>query len=236
MKAEIKIKTRIMSQPDGSGELKLTVKNGWSFWSRFAVKDSKKLRNYLKSDEFKEFAYSVFSKYEGMSYADMSVLYETDADDDFQKIWDKLDRFAWVKPEYYDDFHIKITKREMLDEHCGCFTSHMYITGRIYNKDMSQYRRFNAIVDYCTDDIYENELDSAYYDKYEDFDRDTFSEFREKFDEKYNLTDKKRKDYTDMVFYNCYASYIRSYDDMGDFYQICEDSIKGYRERFKRVA
>ena len=38
------------------------------------------------------------------------------------------------------------------------------------------------------------------------------------------------------VFYNCYASYIRSYDDMGDFYQICSDSIDGYNENLKRVA
>lgn len=230
---KMEIKTRIMGQPDGSGELKLTVKNGWKFWNRFAVKNSNELRDYLKSDEFKEFAYSVFSKYEGMTYKEMC---DADRKSDFQKIWDKLDRFAWVKPEYSDDFHIKITKRVMLDNHCGCFTSHMYITGKIYNKDMSRYRRFNAIVDYCTDDIFEDALDSAYYAKYDDYDDNTYSEFREKFDETYNLTDKKIKDYIDMVFYDCYASNIRSYDDIGDFYQICAASIDGYNERFKKVA
>lgn len=124
----------------------------------------------------------------------------------------------------------------MLDNHCGCFTSHMYITGKIYNKDMSQYRRFNAIVDYCTDDIYEDELNTAYYGKYDYYDDNTYSEFQEKFDEKYNLTDKKIKDYIDMVFYDCYTSYITSYDDIGDFYQICDASINDYNERFKRAA
>lgn len=233
MVKKIEIKTRIMGQPDGSGELKLTVKNGWSFWSRFTVKNSNEVRVYLKSDEFKEFAYSVFSKYEGMSYDEMC---NADRKSDFQKIWDKLDRFAWVKTEYSDDFHIKITKRERLDEHCGCITSYMYITGRIYNKDMSKYRRFNTIVDFCIDDIYGEALESAYYAKYDDYDRDTYSEFQEKFDEKYNLTDKKIKDYTDMLFYNCQADNIISYDDMGDFYQICDGAINDYNERFKRAA
>lgn len=230
---KIEFKTRITSQPNGSGELKLTVKNGWSFWSRFTVKNSNELREYLKSDEFKEFADSVFSKYEGMSYKEMC---DADRKSDFQKIWDKLDRFAWVNPEYSKDFHIKISKRERLDEHCGCFASYMHITGRIYNKDMSRYRRFHTIVEFCTDDIYSYELESAYYTKYDDFDRDTHSEFREKFDQKYNLTDKKIKDYTDMVFFDCQADYIRSYDDCDDFYQICKESIEEYNERLNRAA
>jgi hypothetical protein len=234
--SKMEIKTRIVGQPDGSGKLTLTVKNGWWFWRKFAVKNSKELRDYLKSDEFKEFAYSVFSKYEGLTYKEMSEMYDADSEDDFKKIWDKLDRFAWVKPEYSDDFHIKITKRERLDEHWGCYTSYMYITGRIYNKDMSQYRRFNTIVDFCIDDIYEEALESAYYDKYDDYDDNTYSEFREKFDEKYNLTDKKIKDYTDMLFYDLQASNITSYDDIGDFYQICKDAINDYNERLKRAA
>lgn len=92
---KIEITTRIMSQPNGSSKLKLTVKNGWSFWSRSTVKDSKELRTYLKSDEFKEHAYSVFSKYEGMTYKDMCELHKTDSREDFKKIWEKLDGFAW---------------------------------------------------------------------------------------------------------------------------------------------
>ena len=101
-KREIKIMTRIMSQPNGSSILKLTVKNGWSFWNRFTVKDSKDLRDYLKSDEFKEYAYGIFSKYEGMTYKEMC---DTDRKSDFQKIWDKLDGFAWRT----DDERFKIT-------------------------------------------------------------------------------------------------------------------------------
>lgn len=82
-KREIKIMTRIMSQPNGSSKLKLTVKNGWSFWNRFTVKDSKDLRDYLKSDKFKEYAYGIFSKYEGMTYKEIC---DTDRKSDFQKI------------------------------------------------------------------------------------------------------------------------------------------------------
>lgn len=95
MEKKFEIKTRIMSQPNGSGKLIMTVKNGWWFNSRFVVKDSSELRTYLKSDEFKEYAYSVFSKYEGMTYTEMCDLWRTDHEADFQKIWDKLDRFAW---------------------------------------------------------------------------------------------------------------------------------------------
>lgn len=106
-KREIKIMTRIMSQPNGSSILKLTVKNGWSFWNRFTVKDSKDLRDYLKSDEFKEYAYNVFSKYEGMTYKDMCELWKTDNKADFQKIWDKLDGFAWRTDE--EPFRINVS-------------------------------------------------------------------------------------------------------------------------------
>ena len=103
------IKTRIMSQPNGSSKLKLIVKNGWSFWSIFTVKDSKELRTYLKSDEFKEFAYSVFSKYEGMNYTEM---HNTDRNADFNKIWEKLDGFAWRADEkpFRITVDVKLTK------------------------------------------------------------------------------------------------------------------------------
>lgn len=232
---KIKITTRIMSQPNGSSKLKLTVKNGWSFWNRFTVKDSKDLRDYLKSDKFKEYAYGIFSKYEGMTYKEIC---DTDRKSDFQKIWDKLDGFAWrtVESNYYNDFHIKITKRERLDDNCGVFTSYMYITGRIYNNDLSRYRRFYTIVDFCTEDIYLDELERAYYDKYEDYDVDTYSEFQEEFDRTFEVTDKKIKDYTDMLFYCGYAEYINSFNDCKRFFEICNDSINGYNNRFNRAA
>ncbi|MBR5897964.1 MAG: hypothetical protein IKZ14_00670 [Muribaculaceae bacterium] len=89
---KFEITTRIMSQPNGSGKLKLTIKNGWSFWNWMYVENTESIRNYLKSDEFKEFACSVFSKFEGMTYEEM---HNTDRKPDFHKIWEKLDRFAW---------------------------------------------------------------------------------------------------------------------------------------------
>lgn len=101
---KIEIKTRIMRQPNGSGKLKLTVKNGWEFWSWMHVCNLKHIKKYLKSDEFKEFAYSVFSKYEGMTYGEMC---NTDRKPDFQKIWEKLDRFAWRTDD--ERFNIKVT-------------------------------------------------------------------------------------------------------------------------------
>lgn len=100
---KIEIKTRIMRQPNGSGKLKLTVKNGWEFWSWMHVCNLKHIKKYLKSDEFKEFAYSVFSKYEGMTYGEMC---NTDRKPDFQKIWEKLDRFAWRTDD--ERFNIKV--------------------------------------------------------------------------------------------------------------------------------
>jgi hypothetical protein len=108
---KFEIKTRIMSQPNGSGQLILTVTNGWWFNSRFVVEDSSELRTYLKSDEFKEYAYSVFSKYESMTYEEMD---KTDREADFQKIWDKLDRFAWMAKEEEPlriSVDVKLTRR-----------------------------------------------------------------------------------------------------------------------------
>ena len=94
MAKKFEIMTRIMSQANGSGKLKLTVKNGWSFWGWMYVENTESIRNYLKSDEFKEYAYSVFSKYEGMTYEKMHNS-KSMRDADFKQIWEKLDRFAW---------------------------------------------------------------------------------------------------------------------------------------------
>lgn len=103
-KKKFEIKTRIMSQANGSGKLTLTVKNGWRFWYWMYVENTNRIREYLKSDEFKEFAYSVFSKYEGMTDEEM---YNTDRMSDFQKIWDKLNIFAWRTDE--EQFKIKVS-------------------------------------------------------------------------------------------------------------------------------
>lgn len=104
---KIEIKTRIMSQPNGSSYLTLYVKNGWRQRYHFNVKDSKELRDYLKSNEFKEYANSVFGKYEGMTYNEMCKLWDTDHWDDNDRMKEKLDRFAWIANE--DQFKIKVS-------------------------------------------------------------------------------------------------------------------------------
>ena len=147
MEKKFEIKTRIMSQPNGSGKLIMTVKNGWWFNSSFVVKDSSELRTYLKSDEFKEYAYSVFSKYEGMNYTDMCDLWRTDHEADFQKVWDKLDRFAWrtedeeplrisvgvkLSRRYYNGFRYRVVFGNNKNN-CRAWCSRFY-TGRFFEK------------------------------------------------------------------------------------------------------
>lgn len=236
---KIKFTTRIMSQANGSSILKLTVKNGWSFWSRFTVKDSKDLRDYLKSDEFKEYAYSVFSKYEGMTYTDMCELWRTDNEADFQKIWEKLDRFAWRRSELDTrDFDVKITKHQRLDNNCGIYASYMYLTGRITDRDNRRYRPFRAIVSFCINDVYMNAFENAYYEKYGVYDDDTYAEFEKAYDKKHKckVSDKTINEYVDDRFYSRHAEYIKSYADCKEFYQICNDSINEYNNRFRRAA
>ena len=238
-KRNFEIKTRIMRQPSGKNELVLTVKNGWKFWDRFYVRDSRDLRAYLKSDEFKEYAYSVFSKYEGMTYTDMCELWRTDNKADFQKIWEKLDRFAWRRSELDTrDFDIKITKHERLDNNGGIYVSYMYLTGRITDRNNSRYRPFRVIVGFCIDDVYINALGNAYYEKYEDYDDDTYAEFEKAYDKKHKskVSDKTINEYVDNIFYDCYAEYINSYADCKEFYQICNGSIDEYNNRFRRAA
>lgn len=231
-KRNFEIKTRIM----GQRELILTVKNGWKFWDRFDVIDSKTLRDYLKSDEFKEYAYSVFGKYEGMTYKEMC---NTDRKADLQKIWEKLDRFAWRRSELDTrDFDIKITKHERLDNNGGCFVSNMYLTGRITDRNNNRYKRFGIIVSFCIDDIYSDALQNAYYEKYEDYDADTYAEFEKAYDKKHKckVSDKTINEYVDNIFYDCYAEYINSFADCKKFYQNCNDTFNEYNNRFRRAA
>lgn len=159
--SKMEIKTRIMGQPNGSGELKLTVKNGWKFWNIFAVENSNEVRVYLKSDEFKEFAYSVFSKYEGMSYDEMC---NTDRKSDFQKIWDKLDRFAWKPDEA--PFKINVSYK-VIRTYCDGFTYRIVFSN---NKDKRRcWYRKSLITGYApfVDDAYQH-LDDIYWYLYKD--------------------------------------------------------------------
>ena len=235
-KRNFEIKTRIMSQPSGKNELILTVKNGWRFLHKFYVRDSKDLRAYLKSDEFMEYAYSVFSKYEGMTYKEMC---NTDRKSDFQKIWEKLDRFAWRSSELDTrDFDIKITKHERLDNNYGIYTSYVYLTGRITHRDNGRYRPFRVIVSFCINDVYMNALENAYYEKYGVYDDDTYAEFEKAYDKRHKckVSDKTINEYVDDRVYSRHAEYIKSYADCKEFYRICNDSINAYNNSLRRAA
>lgn len=98
-KSNLEIKTRITSNANGSGNLTIRVNNGWSFWNRFTVQNNQAIRNYLKSDDFKEFANTLYSKYENLTYKDMCELLKSDGKDDKKKVEGKLDKFLWKQVE-----------------------------------------------------------------------------------------------------------------------------------------
>lgn len=187
--SKIEIKTRIVGQPNGSSKLTLTVKNGWWFRHRFEVKDSKDLRDYLKSDEFKDYAYNIFSKYEGMTYNEM---HNTDRDPDFQKIWEKLDRFAW-RPDG-EQFKIKVTLKLTRTYRNG-FTYRVEYSN---NKDNRRcyYRRFlsgdyidNFFAHKILDDFYSYLINNkefsdklATYKTWDEFDNNVDDDIRDVMD------------------------------------------------------
>ena len=149
---KIDFKTRIMSQPNGCGELNLAVKNSenaWIFTSRFTVKNSNELRDYLKSDEFKEYVYSVLSKYDDMTYKEMC---NADRKSDFQKIWDKLDRFAWRT----EDEPFKITMDVKLTRTYSNGFTYRVVFGSNKSKAYCWIRKFEEV--YHIDKGYANVL------------------------------------------------------------------------------
>ena len=136
------IKTRIMSQPKGSSKLILFVKN--NYWTQryyFTVKDSKELRDYLKSDEFKVFTYSVFSKYEGMTYEEEKELWEFANSEDKKRIQEKLDIFAW-RPED-KQFEIKVSLK-LTRTYDSYFTYRVEFSNNIDNS-RCWFRRFYSV-------------------------------------------------------------------------------------------
>ena len=163
------IKTRIRKQDDGSSELTITVKQGWSCYHRFTVEDSLELREYLKSSYFQGFIYCLFDKYKGMNYQEMSELYNQDSDNHIEKIKEKLDKYLWTAnsesvSEHTDDFHFKITKRHCISEGSGVYAGYWHIQGRIYNKDYSKWRYFSYIECFSPD----NALDLVIHDEISD--------------------------------------------------------------------
>ena len=114
MKKKNEIKTRITSQVDGSGKLTIRVNNGWSFWTHFTVQNNQAIRYYLKSDDFKEFVNTLYSKYENLTYKEMHNLRQTDYEDDKKKVEEKLDRFLWKRVEeepFKVNFSVKYKRR-----------------------------------------------------------------------------------------------------------------------------
>lgn len=107
MAKKFEIKTRIMSQVDGSGKLTIRVNNGWSFWTIFKVQNNQAIRNYLKSDDFKEFIYTLYSKYENLTFGEMHNLRQTDKEDDKKKVEEKLNKFLWKRVE--EPFKVKFS-------------------------------------------------------------------------------------------------------------------------------
>lgn len=106
---KVEIKTRFNTQRNGEKALRLTVKNdGWRFWNDLKVNYNSDIIAYVKTDEFKEYAYSVFNKYEDMSYKEMS---NTDRSGDFQKIQEMLDAHSGRKDEPFKiGYHTKLVK------------------------------------------------------------------------------------------------------------------------------
>lgn len=99
-KSNLEIKTRITSNANGSGNLTIRVNNvRWSFWTTFDVQNNQEIREYLKSEDFKEFANTLYSKYENLTYEEMHNLRQFDYNDDKKKVEEKLDKFLWKPSE-----------------------------------------------------------------------------------------------------------------------------------------
>ena len=108
-KEMIEIKTRFTTLRNGDRGLRMTIKCAtWKFWHNFNIVGAD--LDYLKSDAFKEYAYSVFSKYEGLTYKEMSKMYDADGEDDFKKIGKKLS-VCYPKEEAFKiGFYTKLVK------------------------------------------------------------------------------------------------------------------------------
>lgn len=106
---QIEIKTRFNTQRNGEKAFRMTIKNnGWRFWNDLKVNYNSDIIDYVKCDEFKEYAYSVFSKYEGMTYKEIC---EANRSDDFLKIQEKLDAYSGRKDEPFKiGYHTKLVK------------------------------------------------------------------------------------------------------------------------------
>ena len=106
---KIEIKTRFITLSNGDRGVRLTVKcDDWRFWHDYNFIGAD--LDYLKSEVFKEDAYNVFSKYEGMTYTEMCDLWRADHEADFQKIG-KMLGVCYPKDEQFKiGFYTKLVK------------------------------------------------------------------------------------------------------------------------------
>lgn len=107
-----------------------------------------------------------------------------------------------------ENFSTKITKRILLKEINNemCHNYYYLVYGKIYNYNKTRYKNFKLVVFFDAFDVQE------YYEQ------DYFT-----------------KD--DIINYlnDCigsYIDYIKNYDDLTTFYEICNDTIKSYNKTF----
>lgn len=221
----IKITTRITNCGGDCGRLSIIVKNNWKFWNYLLVKDNREVREYLKSSDFQEFIYQLFSKYEGLNYKQMSILWDLESDEDKEKIKEKLDRYLWIAPTNTseNDVYIRITKRECLKEGNGVFCGDWFIQGRIYNKDLSRYKSFHYYTSFAPNSV----LDLAINEEMSDEEVD---DIEHKFNNNKSYQKKLFNEYIDFDFER-FGYLIKSYNDCADFYEALNATIDGYNRR-----
>lgn len=122
---------------------------------------------------------------------------------------------------------VKITKRTVLEQWSNsiCDGEIILVQGRIYNDIGDHYRRFGFIVRFCCDDIWEFFQDGDEYDGSR-----TEAENENRFDRNYQ---KIRKEYIESCI-DGYAAMINGYDNSGEFFRECAETVNEYNAEVKR--
>ena len=107
--------------------------------------------------------------------------------------------------------NIKITKRETIYTQYNDMVSNEYwlVYGKVYNQDKTLSRKFKLVVMIDLFDVMEY------------FEKNTISE-------------KNKKEYVDIIT-ESYTSYINSFDDMKEFYNVCNETIINFNNFIKRI-
>lgn len=106
---------------------------------------------------------------------------------------------------------IKITKREKIYSQYNDMvaTEYWLVYGKVYNQDKTMSRSFKLVVMLDLLDVMEH------------FEKETISE-------------KNKKEYVDIIT-ESYTSYINSFEDMQEFYSVCNETIINYNNFMKRI-